>query len=137
MRNKGMMTIEACVIIPISVFLSITLLWIGILVYNRTAVNYAVSGGLIYGEQMVLVEEPQITVSVQFGNIESELEAYMDSPPVPAMGAMFRSGTWDLGVTKKVRRERKAQVIRLIHRLDTAIEEKTEDNTEETGELSE
>ena len=161
MRNKGMMTIEACVIIPISVFLSITLLWIGILVYNRTAINYAVSGGLIYGEQiaekdneticrevkdktaellkdkLVLVEEPQITVSVQFGNIESELEAYMDSPPVPAMGAMFRSGTWDLGVTKKVRRERKAKVIRLIHRLDTAIEEKTEDNTEETEELSE
>ncbi|MCR5210178.1 MAG: hypothetical protein K6C99_08205 [Lachnospiraceae bacterium] len=158
MNDKGMMTIEACVIIPLSIFLSITILWIGIMVYNRTAIDYAVSGGLIYGGQiadkdnetvcrevrlktaellkdrLVLVGEPQITVSVEFGNIESRLEASMDSPPVPAMGELFKAKTWDLGVTKKVRRERRSQVIRLIHRLDMAAKEA---GKEISGEVSE
>ena len=156
MNNKGMMTIEACVIIPMSIFLSIALLWIGILVYNRTAINYAVSGGLVYGGQiaekdneticsgvkartaellkdkLVLVSEPQITVTVEYGNIESTLEAYMDSPPVPVMGDLFKAKTWDLGVTRKVKRIRRSKTIRLIHRLDAVAAEvnDTEDKTE-------
>jgi len=48
-NNKGMMTIEACVIIPVIIFMTIMIIWIGMLSYNRNAINSAVSIGLTLG----------------------------------------------------------------------------------------
>ena len=52
-NNKGMMTIEACVIIPVIIFMTIMIIWIGMLSYNRNAINSAKA----LGEQFAVLTE--------------------------------------------------------------------------------
>ncbi len=145
-NNRGMMTIEACVIIPIIIFMTIMILWIGMLSYNRNAINSAVSVGLTLGasvpekdneeivecvknkteelldERLVLAEDPEINVTVTYGTIKTEVTATMESPPVPGMD-VFRSEVWDLGQQKEIKRIRCSRLIRTFNRVERFMEE--------------
>ena len=136
-NNRGMMTIEACVIIPIIIFMTIMILWIGMLSYNRNAINSAVSVGLTLGasvpekdneeivecvKRLVLAEDPEINVTVTYGTIKTEVTATMESPPVPGMD-VFRSEVWDLGQQKEIKRIRCSRLIRTFNRVERFMEE--------------
>ena len=145
-NNKGMMTIEACVIIPIIIFMTIMILWIGMLSYNRNAINSAISVGLTLGasvpemeneeiaecvrnkteelltDRLVLVEDPEINVTVSYGTIKTEITASMESPPVPGMD-VFKSEVWDLGQQKEVKRIRCSRLIRTFNRVERFMDQ--------------
>ena len=145
-NNKGMMTIEACVIIPIIIFMTIMILWIGMLSYNRNAINSALSVGLTFGagfpekdneeiaecvknktvelltDRLVLVDDPEINVTVTYGTIKTEITATMESPPVPGMD-VFKSEVWDLGQQKEVKRIRSSRLIRTFNRVERFMNE--------------
>ncbi len=152
MNNKGMMTIEACVIIPIIIFMTIMILWIGMLSYNRNAINSAISVGLTFGasvpekdneeiiecvknkteelltDRLVLVEDPEINVTVSYGTIKTEITASMESPPVPGMD-VFKSEVWDLGQQKEVKRIRCSRLIRTFNRVERFMEQGLSDTS--------
>ncbi len=152
-NNKGMMTIEACVIIPIIVFMTIMILWIGMLSYNRNAINSAVSVGLTLGasvpekdneeiaecvknktaelltDRLVLVDNPEINVTVSYGTIKTEVTATMDSPPVPGMD-VFKAEVWDLGQQKEIKRIRCSRLIRTFNRVGKIMEDGLSDTAD-------
>lgn len=151
-NNKGMMTIEACVIIPIIIFMTIMILWIGMLSYNRNAINSAISVGLTLGasvpekeneeiaecvrnkteelltDRLVLVEDPEINVTVSYGTIKTEITASMESPPVPGMD-VFKSEVWDLGQQKEVKRIRCSRLIRTFNRVERFMDQGLSDTS--------
>ena len=151
-NNKGMMTIEACVIIPIIIFMTIMILWIGMLSYNRNAINSAISVGLTLGasvpemeneeiaecvrnkteelltDRLVLVEDPEINVTVSYGTIKTEITASMESPPVPGMD-VFKSEVWDLGQQKEVKRIRCSRLIRTYNRVERFMDQELSDTS--------
>ena len=151
-NNKGMMTIEACVIIPIIIFMTIMILWIGMLSYNRNAINSAISVGLTLGasvpekeneeiaecvrnkteelltDRLVLVEDPEINVTVSYGTIKTEITASMESPPVPGMD-VFKSEVWDLGQQKEVKRIRCSRLIRTFNRVERLMDQGLSDTS--------
>lgn len=151
-NNKGMMTIEACVIIPIIIFMTIMILWIGMLSYNRNAINSAISVGLTLGasvpemeneeiaecvrnkteelltDRLVLVEDPEINVTVSYGTIKTEITASMESPPVPGMD-VFKSEVWDLGQQKEVKRIRCSRLIRTFNRVERFMDQELSDTS--------
>lgn len=144
-NNKGMMTIEACVIIPIIIFMTIMIIWIGMLSYNRNAINSAISVGLTLGagfpekdneeiaecvkdkteelltDRLVLAEDSEINVTVTYGMIKTEVTASMESPPVPGMD-VFRAEVWDLGQQKETKRIRCSRLIRTFNRVGRFME---------------
>ncbi len=152
-NNKGMMTIEACVIIPVIIFMTIMIIWIGMLSYNRNAINSAVSIGLTLGaaapekdneeiaecvknkteelleDRLVLVDDPVINVSVSYGTIKTEVKASMESPPVPGMD-IFKSEVWDLAQQKEVKRIRCSRLIRTFNRVGRYMEENCSESSE-------
>ena len=156
-NNKGMMTIEACVIIPIIIFMTIMILWIGMLSYNRNAINSAISVGLTLGasvpekeneeiaecvrnkteelltDRLVLVEDPEINVTVSYGTIKTEITASMESPPVPGMD-VFKSEVWDLGQQKEVKRIRCSRLIRTFNRVERFMDKGLSDTSGMTDE---
>ena len=151
-NNKGMMTIEACVIILIIIFMTIMILWIGMLSYNRNAINSAISVGLTLGasvpekeneeiaecvrnkteelltDRLVLVEDPEINVTVSYGTIKTEITASMESPPVPGMD-VFKSEVWDLGQQKEVKRIRCSRLIRTFNRVERFMDQGLSDTS--------
>ena len=139
--NKGMMTIEACVIIPLSLMITFLLFWTGILLYNRTAVNYAVSTAVIQGSRMaecpndeiceyvqkkiaellehklVLMEMPQTEVTAEYGKISASLTGYVNAPVLAGFG-----GNWSVEVHRSADRMRSSQIVRTIRRVDRLAE---------------
>ncbi len=148
--NKGMMTIEACVIIPLSLFITFLLLWTGMLLYNRAAVNYAVSTAVIQGSRMaecsndeisdyvqkkitellenklVLMEMPQMQVTVEYGQISASLQGYLDAPVLAGF-----SGDWTVKAQRSAERMRSSQIVRTIRRVDRLAEKHQVQNEEE------
>ena len=149
--NKGMMTIEACVIIPLSLMITFLLLWTGILLYNRTAVNYAVSTAVIQGsrmaersneeicdyvgkkiselleEKLVLMEMPQMEVAVEYGEIRASLQGYLDAPILAGF-----CGNWSVEAQRSAERMRSSQIVRTIRRVDRLAETYGDRKEEET-----
>ena len=126
-NNRGMMTIEACIIIPMIIFISLLLIWTGILLYNKSAVNFALAAGLDAGEEnaeadneelctimklkteellkdrLILVKDPGIEAVTEYGRLNLKLDAFMQAPPVPL--------TADAGVGKTAIIEELANMI--------------------------
>ncbi len=147
-NNRGMMTIEACIIIPMIIFISLLLIWTGILLYNKSAVNFALAAGLDAGEEnaeadneelctimklkteellkdrLILVKDPGIEAVTEYGRLNLKLDAFMQAPPVPLTADAGLSELWDTGGEKYRLRIRKSQFIRTVKRADELIEEK-------------
>ena len=150
--NKGMMTIEACVILPLSLFITFLLFWTGMLLYNRAAVNYAVSTAVVQGSRMaecsndeicdhvqkkiaellenklVLMEMPQPEVTVEYGKISASLQGALHAPVLAGVG-----GNWPVEAQYSADRMRSSQIVRTIRRVDRLAENHRGQNAGETG----
>ncbi|MBO6205604.1 MAG: pilus assembly protein [Lachnospiraceae bacterium] len=154
--NKGMMTIEACVIIPLSLMITFLLLWTGMLLYNRTAVNYAVSTAVIQGSRMaeqsneeisdyvqkkifellenklVLMEMPQMEVKVEYGMIRAGMQGYLNAPVLAGF-----CGNWSVEAQYSAERMRSSQIVRTIRRVDRLAEKHREQDRNGEGTVTE
>ena len=142
---RGMITIEACIILPITLMITVLILWVGFFWYNRNAITHAVSMALIAGSQaaeksnseveeivqsamsellegkLVMMDPPQMTVSVGYGNIEMDVAAQMELPGGIFITDIYDDGVWNYNVHKECRRVRRSQIIRTVHRLSEAL----------------
>ena len=149
-NNRGMMTIEACVIVPLSLMITFLLLWNGMLLYDRAAVNYAVSAAVIRGgcmaeasneeistfvqqkiaemleHKLVLMECPEAQVRVEYGSITASVRGTLDAPPLAGF-----TGDWTVESQHSADRMRASQIVRTIQRVDRLAEKYT-DAEEET-----
>ena len=153
MNNRGMMTIEAVVIIPLALMISFLLLWTGMLLYDRAAVNYAVSVAVIRGSRMaeesneeisayvqdkiaellehklVLLElsQMEVKVKVSYGNISASVDGSLDAPPLAGF-----AGNWSVSAQHSADRMRASRIVRTIQRVDRMTENGEAEETEET-----
>ena len=141
MGNKGMATLEACVIIPLTLAVTFLLLWTGILLYDRAAVSGAVSVAVIQGSRMseeskeeimdhvrkktaellegklVMMEMPQMEVKVSYAEISASLHGEINAPVLAGF-----SGLWRVEAERRADRMRIPQIVRTIQRIDRTIE---------------
>lgn len=144
--NRGMMTIEAVVILPLSLMITFLLLWTGMLLYNRAAVSYAVSVAVIRGSRLaeesneeiqsyvgkkipellehklVLMEisqmEMEVEVEVSYQTISASVSGNLQAPPLAGF-----AGDWSVSVQRRADRMRSSQIVRTIQRVDRLSEQ--------------
>ena len=142
--NRGMMTIEAVVILPLSLMITFLLLWTGMLLYNRAAVSYAVSVAVIRGSRMaeesneeiqsyvgkkipellehklVLMEisQMEMEVEVSYQTISASVSGNLQAPPLAGF-----AGDWSVSVQRRADRMRSSQIVRTIQRVDRLSEQ--------------
>ncbi|MCR4643057.1 MAG: hypothetical protein K5697_13650 [Lachnospiraceae bacterium] len=134
----AMMTLEAVVILPFCLIVSIAILWIGMLLYNRTAVDYALSVAVIQGGRqaekendeivslvrkkaeellqgrLVLMDAPSLTVSVDMFEVKAELHGRMKAPPLPLIGNMSITADWSVESEKTSPRLKESMIVRTL-----------------------
>ncbi len=150
-RNKGMMTLEACVIVPLILVASVLLFWIGVLLYDRGATDYVVSAAALRGgriaeadkqdiaevmknsataaaqDRLVLLDEQSFTMEVGYGMVEASMDAALNVPEMPLYGG----DQWDASAVAESPRIRESQIIRTIYRMDKAGENVSKKGTTE------
>jgi len=149
-----MMTVEACVILPLALMVTFLLFWTGILLYDRAVVNYAVSAAVIRGSRMaersneeisgfvqkkieeltedklVLMERPQMEVRVEYGKIYASLSGNLRAPILAGF-----CGNWSVEACRDADRMRVSRIVRTLQRLDRlADREQTDAETEKQEE---
>ena len=143
-KNKGMMTLEAVVIVPVILIVTILIFWTGVLLHARAAVRSAVSAAVLRGseraeldngeladlmqevlrdcldERLVMMEEPQVDVCVEYGSLKASVAGVLEIPPLPIYGA----AAWEVRAEAEAMRLRESQIVRTIHRIDRKLEER-------------
>jgi len=148
------MTLEAAVIIPMILITTILIFWTGVLLYDRAAVRSAASAAVLRGSEraelsneeladlmkevagswlngrLVLMDDPQVEVSVEYESIRTGITGSVEVPALPVFG----SAVWDVHASAEAMRLRESQIVRTIRRIDRVLEEggKTEEGKEET-----
>ncbi len=134
----AMMTLEAVVILPVCLLSSIMILWIGMLLYNRTTVDYALSVAVIQGGRqaekdndeilklvqdkaeellkgrLIMMEDPSLTVTVDLFEVKAELTGRMKAPPIPLIGSMELTADWSVDSEKTSPRLKESMIVRTL-----------------------
>lgn len=140
-NNKGMMTVEAAVIIPLSLFITIMLVWLSFYYYDKNALSAAAAEGAVKGaenawcsnEEIVQIVEDRIAecltdrtiflddidmeVTVSFSEIEVRLSSGIKAPD----NGIFNTDMWSIDVVKKAPRLQSSEVVRGIKVLEEAV----------------
>ena len=139
-RVKAMMTIEAIVIIPLCLAISMLIVWSGILLYNRTAADYALSVAVIQAarqaeaeneeilklakdkaaellnDRMVMMEEGSLNVSVDLADVKATYTGRMRAPVLPTFGDI-KPIEWKVEISRKSPRLKEAMTVRARHNI--------------------
>lgn len=139
-NNKGMITIEACFLIPFTIMIILVLIWMGFLLYNRTVLTNAVNIATmetayqaeksneelmeymvtrfeeLVRDQLVCVNDIHVEGRVGYGEVELSVSGQLKVPGEIFMTDGYSTGPWSLQVTKSAPRIRKSMVIRTIQR---------------------
>ena len=143
-KNKGMMTLEAAVIVPMILIATILIFWTGILLHDRAAVRSAVCAAVLRGseraeqdneeladlmkevlrdcltDRLVMMEDPQVDVCVEYGRLKASVTGVLEIPSIPIYGA----ATWEVHAEAEAMRLRESQIVRTIQRIDRKLEER-------------
>ena len=139
-RIKAMMTIEAVVILPVALMISMMIIWCGLLLYNRTAADYALSVAVIQAarqaeadneeivklakdkavellnSRMVIMEDAAVDVKVDIDSVEAVYNGRMRAPAFPTFGDV-KLFEWKIDVTRKTPRLKEAMTVRAMKKL--------------------
>lgn len=139
-RLKAMMTIEAVIILPLCLMISLLIVWSGILLYNRTAADYALSVAVIQAARqaeadndtilklagdkasellnarMVMMEEASLDVSVDLMAVKASYSGRMRAPVLPAFGDGLHFD-WGISISRKSPRLKEAMTVRSMHNI--------------------
>lgn len=143
-NNKGMMTIEACILIPIIIMISLLVVWLGFFLYNKTLLMECAGIAAIKGSQMaeadnetlagaaavraeellaqktVAMEIQDIIVSVDYGAVTVKIRGVMQIPEAIFLLDIYQEDRWEIYVEQKAERLRSCSILRTIERIRKA-----------------
>lgn len=143
-NNKGMMTIEACILIPIIVMISLLVIWLGFFLYNKTLLMECAGIAAIKGSQMaeadneilageaaaraeellsqktVAMEIQDIIVSVDYGAVTVKIRGVMQIPDAIFLFNIYQNHTWEVYAEQTAERLRSCSILRTIERVRKA-----------------
>lgn len=143
-NNKGMMTIEACILIPIIIMVSLLLIWLGFFLYNKTLLMECAGIAAIKGSQMaeednetlasaaaaraeellsqktVALEVQDIIVSVDYGSVTVKITGVMQIPEAIFLLDIYQNDRWEIYVEQTAERLRSCSILRTIERVRKA-----------------
>ena len=136
-KITAMMTIEAVIILPLTLMISMLIIWSGLLLYNRTAADYALSVAVIQAarqaewenekiaslakdkavellnSRMVIMEEGCVDISVDIDSVEAAYSGRMRAPVFPTFGDV-KAFEWKVDITRKTPRLKEAMTVRTL-----------------------
>lgn len=140
-NNKGMMTIEACILIPMIVMISLLVIWLGFFLYNKTLLMECAGIAAIKGSQMaeadnevlagetaaraeellsqktVAMEIQDIIVSVDYGAVSVKIRGVMKIPDAIFLFNIYQNHTWEVYAEQTAERLRCCSILRTIERI--------------------
>lgn len=143
-NNKGMMTIEACILIPIIIMISLLVIWLGFFLYNKTLLMECAGIAAIRGSQMaeadnealasaaaaraeellsqktVAMEIQDIIVSVDYGAVTVKIRGVMQIPEAIFLLDIYQDDGWEIYVEQTAERLRSCSILRTIERIRKA-----------------
>ncbi len=149
-NNKGMMTIEACILIPIIIMISLLVIWLGFFLYNKTLLLECAGIAAIKGSQMaeadnetlasaavvraeellaqktVAMEIQNIIVSVDYGAVTVKITGVMQVPEAIFLMDIYQDDRWEIHVEQTAERLRNCSILRTIERIRKAQNERAE-----------
>lgn len=144
MDNRGMMTIEACILIPIIIMISLLVVWLGFFLYNKTLLMECAGIAAITGSQLaeadneelagaaadragelllqktVAMEVRDITVSVDYDAVTVRIAGVMQIPGAIFLTDIYQQDSWEIQVEQTAERLRSCSILRTIERLRKA-----------------
>lgn len=149
-NNKGMMTIEACILIPIIIMVSLLVIWLGFFLYNKTLLIECAGIAAIKGSQMaeadnetlasaaavraeellmqktVAMEIQDIIVSVDHGAVTVKITGIMQVPEAIFLMDIYQDDRWEIHVEQTAERLRSCSILRTIERVRKAQNNRAE-----------
>lgn len=140
MEARAMMTLEAVIILPLTLTVSLLVLWVGMMLYNRTAAEYALDVSVIQaarqaeaenGEilklaenklqellkgKLVMMESFHTDVSVDGLRVKASLEGKMYGPVIPVIGNIHGQD-WSIRAEREAPRLKESMIVRTIKRI--------------------
>lgn len=137
-NNKGMMTIEACFLLPMLIMLCLFVIWLGFFLYNKTLFMECAGIAAILGSQMaeadnetigttvnnrarellsgktVLAEGIEVRVTVDYDAVTVGITGLLRIPGVVFLTDMGLNNTWQLQASQTAGRLRSCSIIRGI-----------------------
>lgn len=136
-----MMTIEACILIPIIIMVSLLVIWLGFFLYNKTLLMECAGIAAIRGSQMaeadnetlaaaaairaeellsqktVAMEIEEIIVSVDYGAVTVKITGVMQIPQAIFLFNIYQNDRWEIYVEQTAERLRTCSILRTIERV--------------------
>ena len=135
-----MHTIEAAILTPLAMMVSVFILFAGIILYDRTAADYALESALIRGsehsemnndellhyvedeflrllEGRLIMADGSLNVSVRYDSISAEYTGSVRLPKLPAFAAFSSSLSTDIYSSNKIIRLRRSKICRAVSAL--------------------
>lgn len=140
-NNKGMMTIEACILIPIIIMISLLVVWLGFFLYNKTllmecagiaaikssqmaeadneilAREAAARAEEVFSQKTVAMEIQDIIVSVDYGAVTVKIRGVMQIPDAIFLFDIYQNHVWEVYVEQRAERLRSCSILRTIERV--------------------
>ena len=160
-NDRGMATLEAVVIIPISFTVIFLLIWTGLLFYNRNVLDHAASRAAINASQhsgysnkevcdivinkfseytngkTIILENTEIDVSVSYGTIKVNVRGDMGIPGDIFFGNVYGDRKWDIDITKETARLRPSSFVRTVSRVKNGLDSHNYEEDQGFEEVSE
>lgn len=161
-NNRGMTTIEACILIPLIMVITLLIMWLGFLMYNRSLVTSAVAMAAVRGGQyaeysaeeieeiaedrcrellegrLICMEIPEISAEVGFYEVTVQAEGNMQVPEELLFDGLYGSSFWDVSASCVGVRLHSSTFVRTAERIrkqfDGINAEEIQENTEEITE---
>ncbi|MCR5118544.1 MAG: hypothetical protein K6B44_02850 [Lachnospiraceae bacterium] len=134
-----MHTIEAVFLVPLAFVLSLYLLFTGIILYDRTAADYALEGALIRGGERsemsndellhyvedefmkllsgrLLIADGELSVTVKYDNISAEYRGSVNLPRLPLLTSSPGISA-EIKASGKITRLRRSKICRAVSAL--------------------
>lgn len=144
-KNKGTTTIEACYLIPFSIMIILTMIFMGIYLYNRTTMTDAISIAVLDASanatmdnddllllmemraaellsgKLILVNEVNLEGTVSYNKVSLKAEATFDVPGEIFLTDGYFADKWSLNTEKEAPRVRRSMVVRTMKRMANSI----------------
>lgn len=155
MNNKGYTTLEATIIIPMTMIISLILVCLGLFFFDKNIIAHGASRAAIMGGQhpemsnddlveyvtlmaeeimkdkLIGMEDPVIEVTVNYMDIVVHVTGDMRLPEGTHMGGIYKDRLWEIDITEKGARLDPSIFVRTIGRVRNGLSENRAVTTEE------
>lgn len=147
LKTNGYTTIEATIIIPMTILITMLLVWLGVFFFNKNIMAHAASRAAIMGGQhpelsnddlveyvtltaedimknkLLFMEDPVIEVTVNYMDIVVHISGDMRLPDSTRMGGIYTERIWEIDLTEKGARLDPSIFVRTIGRVRNGLSE--------------